>query len=62
MIAAYLRIKKAEEMQIDEISKKLNRERLDHDLPVMKESEILHEIINQALKRVTIKNGKIEIK
>lgn len=61
MISAYLRINRQEEKNLNEISEKLNRERLDKKLPVMKESEILHALIKEAFKKAEIINGEIKI-
>lgn len=43
MASPYLRINKFEEL-LSKISKELNTSRLENNLSVMKESEILHEI------------------
>lgn len=61
MISAYLRINRKEEKRLNEISGKLNRDRLDRNLPVMKESEILHAIINEAFKKAEVIEGEIKI-
>lgn len=61
MSSTYLRIKKSEEKKIKEISKILNKQRLDNDLDVLKESEIFHILIELAFQRMKIENGEIEI-
>lgn len=61
MISAYLRINKAEEKSLMNISEEINRQRLDLKLGVIKESEILHQLINEAFKKAKVINGKIVI-
>lgn len=61
MISAYLRINRNEEKALMEISKELNKQRLDRNLSVRKESEILHELINEAFKKARVVDGKIII-
>lgn len=61
MISAYLRINRNEEKALMEISKELNKQRLDKNLSVKKESEILHELINEAFKKARVADGKIII-
>jgi len=61
MISAYLRINKKEEKALMELSKEVNKQRIDLNLGVMKESEILHELINEAFKKAHAKNGKIKV-
>lgn len=61
MISAYLRINKAEEKSLMNISEEINRQRLDLKLGVIKESEILHQLINEAFKKAKVVNGKIVI-
>lgn len=61
MISAYLRINRKEEKNLIELSKKLNRERLDRNLAVMKDSEILHALINEGFKKAKVIEGKIVI-
>ena len=61
MISAYLRINRNEEKALMEISKELNKQRLDRNLNVKKESEILHELINEAFKKARVEDGKIII-
>lgn len=61
MISAYLRINKAEEKSLMNISEEINRQRLDLKMGVIKESEILHQLINEAFKKAKIVNGKIVI-
>lgn len=59
MISAYLRINRKEEKSLMELSKKLNQERLERNLPVMKESEILHALINEGFKKAKVVKGNI---
>ena len=61
MISAYLRINKAEEKSLMNISEEINRQRLDLKMGVIKESEILHQLINEAFKKAKVINGKIVI-
>lgn len=61
MISAYLRINKAEEKSLMNISEEINRQRLDLKMGVIKESEILHQLINEAFKRAKVVKGKIVI-
>lgn len=62
MSSPYLRINKFEEELLNKISKELNTSRLENNLSVMKESEIMHEIIKVAAKKIEIIKGKIVIK
>jgi len=61
MISAYLRINKAEEKSLMSISEEINRQRLDLKMGVIKESEILHQLINEAFKKAKVVKGKIVI-
>jgi hypothetical protein len=61
MISAYLRINKAEEKSLMNISEEINRQRLDLKMGVIKESEILHQLIKEAFKKAKVINGKIVI-
>ena len=61
MISAYLRINKSEEKSLMNISEEINRQRLDLKMGVIKESEILHQLINEAFKKAKVVNGKIVI-
>ena len=61
MISAYLRINKAEEKSLMNISEEINRQRLDLKMGVIKESEILQQLINEAFKKAKVVNGKIVI-
>lgn len=61
MISAYLRINKAEEKALMNISEEINRQRLDLKMGVIKESEILHQLINEAFKKAKVIKGKIVI-
>lgn len=62
MSSPYLRINKFEEELLKKISKELNTSRLENNLSVMKESEIMHEIIKVAAKKIEIIKGEIVIK
>lgn len=62
MSSAYLRINKFEEELLAKISKELNTSRIENNLSVMKESEIMHEIIKVASKKIEIVKGEIVIK
>lgn len=62
MISAYLRINKKEESKLNELSKKLNIQRLEMNKPVVKESEILHMLIEFAFKNCEVKGGEIKLK
>ena len=61
MISAYLRINKNEEKALLSLSKEVNRQRLDNNLGVMKESEILHALITEAFKKAHASNGGIKL-
>lgn len=61
MISAYLRINKREEEALLEISKELNIQRLQNGERVVKESEILHQILEQALKKTKVIDRKIVV-
>lgn len=58
---AYLRVKKIEDELVKEIGEKLNRERLEMGKSVMKDSEILHDILIKALEKCEVKNGELVI-
>ncbi|KQD19451.1 hypothetical protein [Acinetobacter baumannii] len=62
MSSAYLRINKFEEELLAKMSKELNTSRIENNLSVMKESEIMHEIIKVASKKIEIVKGEIVIK
>ena len=62
MASHYLRINKFEEELLSKISKELNTSRIENNLSVMKESEIMHEIIKVAAKKIEIIKGEIVIK
>lgn len=62
MISAYLRINREEEKKLMELSKMVNIERLNLNMNVMKESEILHALIKEGFKRAGTENGNIVIK
>lgn len=62
MISDYVRLKKEEKKRINELSDEVNRQRLDLKMGVIKESEVLHELIDEAFKKVEVIQGKINIK
>ena len=62
MASPYLRINKFEEELLSNISKELNTSRLENNLSVMKESEILHEIIKVASEKIEVIKGELKIK
>ncbi|HEN9553110.1 TPA: hypothetical protein U9I90_003697 [Acinetobacter baumannii] len=62
MISAYLRINKREEKSLLELSEQVNKQRLELKMGVLKESEILHRLINEAFKVAKAENGEVKIK
>lgn len=62
MIAAYLRLNKTESKKIDELSRELNKQRLDLNMKVMQESKVLHELIDIAICNVEVVDGELKIK
>ena len=58
---AYLRIKKIEDELIKKISEELNRQRIDNGKNVMKDSEIMHDVLIKGLKKCKIVNGELII-
>jgi len=62
MISDYLRLKKEEKKRINELSNEINKQRLNLNLGVLIESEVLHELIQEAFKKAKVENGKIIIK
>ena len=62
MASPYLRTNKFEEELLSKISKELNTSRLENNLSVMKESEILHEIIKVASEKIEVIKGELKIK
>lgn len=62
MISAYLRINKKEEKSLLELSSQVNKQRLDLKLGVLKESEILHRLINEAFKKAIAEDGEVKLK
>lgn len=62
MISAYLRINKTEESELNKLSKEINMQRLQNNKKIVKESEILHMLIDFAFKNSEIKDGEIVIK
>lgn len=61
MVSAYLRINKEEEKNLTKLSKNVNRERLEKDMHVIKESEVLHQLIDEAFKKAKVKDGNVII-
>jgi len=59
MISAYLRINKKEEAKLMAISKKLNMQRMEKDLSILKESEILHMLIDYAFEHCDAENAEL---
>lgn len=62
MIAAYLRIKSNEEKFLKEISNELNQQRISLGKQVLKPSEVLHELIDLAIKNAKVEEGELKIK
>lgn len=62
MIAAYLRLNKTESKKIEELSRELNKQRLDLNMKVMQESKVLHELIDIAICNVEVVEGELKIK
>lgn len=56
---AYLRVKKIEDELVKKISFELNKERLEMGKEVMKESEILHDVLIKALEKCKIEKGEL---
>lgn len=61
MISEYLRLTKAERKAVDSLSIELNKARLQNEIGAIKESEVLHKLIAQALEKAKIKNGEVVI-
>lgn len=62
MISDYLRLKKEEKKQISELSDMVNQQRIDLKMGVIIESEVLHQLIDEALKKAVGEGGKVKIK
>lgn len=62
MISDYVRLKKDEKKLINELSIDLNKIRLELNMGVLKESEVLHEVLKVALQRIEIDNGNLKIR
>lgn len=62
MISDYLRLKKEEKKRISELSNEVNKQRIDLKIGVIIESEVLHELIDEAFKKAEVIKGKITIK
>lgn len=58
---AYLRVKKIEDELLKKISDELNRERLELGKGVMKDSEILHDVLIKALEKCKVVKGELII-
>ena len=56
---AYLRVKKIEDELLKKISEELNRRRLDLGKNVMKDSEILHDVLIKALEKCQVEKGEL---
>lgn len=56
---AYLRVKKIEDELLKKISEELNRQRLDLGKNVMKDSEILHDVLIKALEKCRVEEGEL---
>jgi hypothetical protein len=56
---AYLRVKKIEDDLLKKIKDELNRQRIDLNKDVMKDSEILHDVLIKALEKCEIKDGEL---
>jgi len=56
---AYLRVKKIEDELLKKISEELNRQRLDLGKNVMKDSEILHDVLIKALEKCKVEEGEL---
>ena len=60
---AQVRMKPHEQEQLDKIAKKINRIRLDTDKKVMRDSTILHELLDLALDAAHIdRDGNLYLK
>ena len=58
---AYLRIKKIEDDLLKTVRETLNKERIEEGKEVMKDSEILHDIIIKGLKKCRVEKGELII-
>lgn len=58
---AYLRIKKIEDDLLKTVRETLNKERIEEGKEVMKDSEILHDIIIKSLKKCRVEKGELII-
>lgn len=56
---AYLRVKKIEDELVKKISFELNKQRLEMGKDVMKESEILHDVLIKALEKCKVDKGEL---
>jgi len=62
MISAYLRINKKEEAKLMAISKEINMQRMEKGQTVIKESEILHMLIDFAFENCEVQNAELKRK
>lgn len=62
MMAAYLRLNKSEDKKVNELSKELNKQRIELDMKIIQQSKVLHELIEIALKNVTVEKGELKLK
>lgn len=58
---AYLRIKKIEDDLLKTVRETLNKEKIEEGKEVMKDSEILHDIIIKGLKKCRVEKGELII-
>lgn len=56
---AYLRVKKIEDELVKRISFELNKQRLEMGKDVMKESEIMHDVLIKALEKCKVEKGEL---
>lgn len=62
MISDYLRLKKEEKKLISELSNEVNKQRLENNLGVIKESELVHLLLKEAFAKTIVINGQIKFK
>lgn len=60
-MVTYLRIKKLENELVKQVSKELNKQRMEIEKETMKDSEIFHDVIIKALKQCKVENGELII-
>lgn len=61
MVSSYLRINKKEEEKLKKLSKNVNMQRIELEMTVLKESEVLHKLIDEAFKKAKVEKGHILI-